>query len=187
MNVKRKAMNSSQENALNNQDNAKTPLIVIICTLTEFLITQKESRQTRSSQICRFFWLCNLNHTLLMCFQCAISQAQSWVYEYERVTFSKTLSVGLTFLSLKTRAISLWFWHLPPPPPLPSPHEIYNVILYCLIFSSWNHSCSFTNYVHNIRLSIPILRSFFCPNGSHRKLAEAGNTPRRSTFSYSIK
>lgn len=108
-----------------------------------------------------------------------------WIRKGE--VFKDFQSVGLTFLSLKTRAISLWFWHLPPPPPLPSPHEIYNVILYSLIFSSWNHSWSFTNYVHNIRLSIPILRSFFCPNGSHRKSAEAGNIPRRSTFSYSIK
>lgn len=65
--------------------------------------------------------------------------------------------------------------------------EIYNVILYSLTFSSWNHSCSFMNYVHNIMFWIPILKSFFCPNSSYRKLAEAGNTPIKSTFSYSIK
>lgn len=72
----------------------------------------------------------------------------------------------------------------PSSPPRP---EIYNVILYSLTFSSWNHSCSFMNYVHNIMFWIPILRSFFCPNSSYRKSAEAGNTPIKSTFGYSIK
>lgn len=99
--------------------------------------------------------------------------------------FSKTLSAGLTFISLKTRVISLCFWHLPPPPP--HPLEIYNVILYSLTFSSWNHSWSFVNYVHNIIFWIPILRSFFWSNSSYRKSAEAGNAPIKSTFSYSIK
>lgn len=65
--------------------------------------------------------------------------------------------------------------------------EIYNVILYSLTFSSWNNSCSFMNYVHNIMFWIPILRCFFCPTGSNRTSAYVGKTPIKSIYSFSIK
>lgn len=140
-------------------------------------------RHLPSSQV---FWLCHLDHTLF----CALS-----VCGIPGTVTSTRILKGEVFkdtqcwinISLPEDQGNFFMLLTSSSPSSPSQPEIYNAISYSLTFSSWNHSCSFMNYIHNTTFRIPILRSFFCPNSSYRKASEAGKTPIKSTFSYSIK